>query len=135
MSYYYSISEGKINKIQGLVYRTQALKSYKAAIWVVVELGGTKMYTQWPLYSPKVAKIDVMKYGSNKNRRYLSDYFNSPDNYLKSKTLEPFIKGKGHKLRTELGVNKRKDENKSGSKQKTQKTKSIRLEKIDEELL
>lgn len=51
-------------------------------------------------FSPMVAKVDVVNYGSNQNRKKLN-YI--PDLELsKNRLLEPIIKGKNYKHRDQM---------------------------------
>jgi len=51
-------------------------------------------------FSPMVAKLDVVSYGSNKLRKKMNHY---PDLDLsKNSLLEPVVKGKGFKPRDQM---------------------------------
>lgn len=110
------------------------MKTSKAAVHIVTDIEGFKTYTRWDLYSNRLAKIDVIKYGSNKNPRHMSSYYKYPDKYLKAQITEPLIRGRGHKHRLDLGINKKKQGEQTEKTQKIQ-SKAIKLEKIDEDLL
>ena len=101
-----SLSEGKFNSYRGLVYAKKQPNNLRQAfnLHTVVDEVNTSIMVK--TFSPIVAKVEVVSYGSNKNRKKLNHI---PALELsKGRLLEPIKKGKGYKSRDQMyGKNKR----------------------------
>lgn len=104
-----SLSEGKFNSFRGVVSMKKQPNNLRQAFKLHTVIDDVNTTIMVKTFSPLLAKVDVVNYGSNKNRKKL--------NYLpelelsKGRLLEPIKKGKGYKHRDEMYGNSRKDKN------------------------
>ena len=100
VTYFTSLSEGKFNTLRGVCIGKKQVHNLRQAFsinTVVDDVNTTLMFKTW---SPMIAKVEVVAYGSNKNRKKLN-YI--PDLDLpKNRLLEPIRKGRDFKHRDEL---------------------------------
>ena len=95
-----SISEGKYNTLRGIVVGNKQRNNLRAAFklhTVIDDVNTTIMVKE---NSPLLAKVEVVQYGSNQNRKKLN-YI--PDLELsKGRVTEPLKKGRNFKHRDEM---------------------------------
>ena len=92
-----SLSEGKFNSFRGVVYSKKQPNNLRNSFKLHTVVDDVNTSLMIKTFSPMVAKVDVVSYGSNQNRKKLN-YI--PDLQLsKNRLLEPVIKGKGYKHR------------------------------------
>ena len=95
-----SLSEGKFNTFRGVVYSKKQPNNLRQAFKLHTVVDDVNTSYMIKTFSPMVAKVDVINYGSNQNRKKLN-YI--PDLQLsKNRLLEPIIKGKGYKHRDQM---------------------------------
>lgn len=92
-----SLSEGKLNKHRGIVYSMKNPNSLDKSFKIHFNEAEMNLGMMVKEFSPMVAKIDIHKYGSNKNRKKLNHI---PDLDLsKTRLTEPIIRGRNYKPR------------------------------------
>ena len=92
-----SLSEGKFNKHRGIIYSMKNPNSLDKSFKIHFNEADQNLSMMVKEYSPMVAKIEMHKYGSNKNRKKLN-YI--PELELsKTRVTEPIIKGRDYKPR------------------------------------
>ncbi len=101
-----SISEAKINTYKGVVYGKAKPNNLRHTMWFHSVADSVNFSHKVKLWSPMVARMQILKYGSNQNRKKLS-YI--PDLELTStRVLEPVIHGRGYKPRSATSTRKNK---------------------------
>ena len=93
-----SISEAKINTFKGLVYGKSKPNNLRSTLWFTSNVEGVNFSHKVKLYSPMVARVQILKHGSNKNRKKMTHV---PQKDLpKNRLTEPIIHGHGYKPRS-----------------------------------
>lgn len=129
LSMFQSISEAKINTFKGLVYGKAKPNNLRSTLWFHSVTENTNFSHKVKLYSPMVAKMQILKYGSNKNRKKLSHV---PALELSANRLtEPVIKGRGYKPRAAVQSKKKKGKGRTETN-KDGEVKQMILEDLDE---
>ena len=104
MTLFQSLSEGKFNTIKGVVFSKMQPNNLRQSFKINSIIDDTNTSILVPVFSPMLAKCDVVSYGSNQNRKKMN-YI--PDLDLsKNRLHEPVIKGKGYKGRDQMADNK-----------------------------
>ena len=98
LSMFQSISEAKITTFKGLVYGRAKTNNLRHTIWFQSVADSVGFSHKVKLYSPMVARLQILKYGSNKNRKKLA-YIPKLD-LTATKLTEPVIHGSGYKARS-----------------------------------
>lgn len=93
VSMYISLSEKKYNTFKGLVIGQSSKNSLKHSFELVCYFCGIITKLDIKVNSPMVAKIEVVKHGSNKIRNKLNHVWD--DEWNKPKVEQPIIKGRG----------------------------------------
>ena len=101
-----SLSEAKINTFKGVVYGRSHPNNLRNTLWFNTNVDSLNVAHKVKLNSPMVAKIDVLKYGSNKNRKKLS-HIPALD-LSPTRILDPIIHGKGYKPRSACYTGKKR---------------------------
>ena len=115
LTYFHSLSEGKFNTFRGLVIGRKKPNNLRESLKFHTVIDGEHVTIDKKVMSPMLAKIDVVKYGSNKLRKKLNHI---PALELSEKRLhEPIIKGRGYKPRS-AKVSKKFIEDDTSSKKK-----------------
>ena len=96
-AYYLSLSEKKFNMFKGLVTGTYNKKGLMKAFDIVFYTAGLNHRQKILVHSPMLAKIEVVRYGSNHIRNKLNHVWT--DQWNKNKLEQPVTKGKGFKPR------------------------------------
>lgn len=105
LTYFQSLSEGKFNTLKGLVYGRAKPNNLRETFYFHTVVDNTHVSLKMKAMSPMIAKVDIVKMGSNKLRQKLNHI---PALQLSENRLhEPIIKGKGYKPRSAT-VDKRK---------------------------
>lgn len=96
-----SLSQGTFNTFTGVIFANKMRNNLRSSFTMHTTVDATPISLQFKTFSPMVAKIDMVKYGSNKLRKKMN---NIPhENMSKNRMLEPVIKGRGYKARGETG--------------------------------
>lgn len=98
LSMFQSISEAKINTFKGLVYGKAKPNNLRSTLWFTSNADGVNFTHKVKLYSPMVARLQILKYGSNKNRKKLTHVPHL--DLSKNRLTEPVIRGRGYKPRS-----------------------------------
>lgn len=69
LTYFLSLSEGKFNTFRGLIIGTEKRNNLREALFFHTMIDGYHVTMKKPLMSPMIAKVDIVKYGSNKLRK------------------------------------------------------------------
>ena len=97
LTYFLSLSEGKFNTFRGLIIGTERPRNLRESLWFHSVIEGSHVTMKKKLLSPMIAKVEIVKHGSNQLRKKL---FHIPALELSENRLhEPIIKGKGYKAR------------------------------------
>ena len=92
-----SISEGKYNTFKGLAYGTEKKNNLRHTMYMNTVIEDTNTVIKFKVNSPMVAKVKVLKYGSNRLRKKMNHI---PHLELPQTKLEdPIKKGKNSKPR------------------------------------
>ena len=67
-----SISEAKVNTFKGLVYGRGKPNNLRSTLWFHSVSDGVNFSHKVKLWSPMVARLQIMKHGSNENRKKLN---------------------------------------------------------------
>eukprot|EP00345_Euplotes_harpa_P005389 CAMPEP_0168327826 /NCGR_PEP_ID=MMETSP0213-20121227/6112_1 /TAXON_ID=151035 /ORGANISM="Euplotes harpa, Strain FSP1.4" /LENGTH=229 /DNA_ID=CAMNT_0008330771 /DNA_START=66 /DNA_END=755 /DNA_ORIENTATION=+ len=107
VSEYLSLSEKKINTYKGIVISIKNKNSLMHFINIVCYHGGYIANIGLRVNNPLIAKISVLKYGSNKNKNKLNHVWK--EEWSKAKVEQPLIKGKGYVPRGKKMKEKRRN--------------------------
>lgn len=129
-----SISEAKVATFKGLVYGRAKPNNLRSTIWFNSVADGTGFSHKVKLYSPMLARMQILKYGSNKNRKKLSHI---PElDLTATRLLEPIIHGRGYKARSQTTKGRKKKGTSVNRNEKDDKddnsVKKLVLEDLDE---
>jgi hypothetical protein len=92
-----SLSEGKLNKHRGIIYSVKNPNSLDKSFKIHFNQAEQNLGLMVKEFSPLVAKIDIHKFASNKNRKKLNHI---PELGLsKTRLTEPIIRGRNYKPR------------------------------------
>jgi len=95
-----SLSEAKVTTLEGLVFGRSKPNNLRSTMWFQSVADSVSFSYKVKLYSPMVARLKVLKYGSNRNRKKLNHI---PKLDLTATGLqEPIIRGKGFKPRARV---------------------------------
>ena len=98
LSMFQNLSEAKINTMKGIVYGRAKPNNLRSTLWFHSVADNVNYNQKVKLWSPMVARIQISKLGSNKNRKKLSHI---PALELSAtKITEPVIRGRGYKARS-----------------------------------
>ena len=130
-----SLSEAKVSTNKGLVYGRSKVNNLRKTLWFNTVVDSTGFAHKVKLNSPMVAKIDILKYGSNKNRKKLN-HIPALD-LTATRILEPIIHGKGYKARSACYSGKKKKVSKkpAGDDKKDNEVKKLVLSELDDKAL
>lgn len=122
-----SLSEGKFNTFRGVCFAKKQVNNMRAAFKINTVVDDVNTSIMVKTCSPMLAKVEVVAYGSNKNRKKLNHIpaLELPKNRL----LEPIRKGKGFKHRDECGSSQKK-QNQSNKVDVSQKRGKARRDSI-----
>jgi len=120
-----SLSEGKFSKYKGVILGQEKRKSLSKGFHLMMNVDDVNALQKIKVYSPLIAKVDIVKYGSNKNRNWLNQL--ASEDTPKQTLLEPVIKGRGYKARADSASGRRKRGGQDKERGKA-KRESIRLE-------
>lgn len=110
-----SISEAKVTTFKGLVYGRAKPNNLRSTLWFNSVADGVGFSHKVKLYSPMLARMQILKYGSNKNRKKLSHI---PElDLTATRLLEPIIHGRGYKPRSQTTKGRKKKGMRSGKKE------------------
>ena len=97
LSMFNSISEAKVSTFKGLVFGRAMPNNLRYSLWFQGVADSVGFSHKVKLYSPMVAQMKILKYGSNENRKKLT-HIPALD-LTATRILEPIIHGKGYKAR------------------------------------
>ena len=101
-----SLSEAKLNTLKGIVYGRSHVNNLRSTLWFNTVVDSVNYAHKIKLNSPMLAKIDILKYGSNKNRKKLTHI---PKLDLSAnRILDPVIHGRGYKPRSQCYSGKKR---------------------------
>lgn len=101
VSMFNSISEAKVNTYKGLLYGRSKPNNLRYSLWFHSVADNVNFSYKLKAWSPMIARIQILKYGSNQNRKKLSHI---PSLELSgTRLLEPIIHGRGYKPRSAVG--------------------------------
>ena len=106
LSMFSSLSEAKLTTNKGVVFGRSHVNNLRNTIWFNTVIDSVNVQHKVKLNSPMVAKIDILKYGSNKNRKKLS-HIPSLD-LTATRILDPVIRGKNYKPRHQCWSGKKR---------------------------
>lgn len=106
LSMFSSLSEAKLTTNKGVVFGRSHVNNLRNTLWFNTVIDSVNVQHKVKLNSPMVAKIDILKYGSNKNRKKLS-HIPSLD-LTATRILDPVIHGKGYKPRHQCWSGKKR---------------------------
>ena len=95
-----SLSEGKYQTLRGVVFAKKQPNNLRQAFKINTVIDDVNTAIMVKAFSPLLAKVEVVQYGSNQLRKKL--------NYIpelgltKGKSAEPIKKGKGYKARDQM---------------------------------
>jgi ribosomal protein L19 len=102
-----SLSQGTFNTFTGVVFANKMRNNLRSSFTMHTTVESTPTSISFKTFSPMVAKIEMVQFGSNKLRKKMN---NIPyDNLSKNRMLEPVQKGRGYKARGEAGGKKKSD--------------------------
>ena len=107
LTVFQSLSEGKFNTVRGMVIGKSQPNDLRHTLTLQTVIDTVQSTFAMKVFSPKLAKIDVVAYGSNKNRKKLNHI--KDQNLTYSKLTQPLKKGRGFKHRSELYQGKTKE--------------------------
>ena len=100
LTMFQSLSEGKFNTFRGVVIGKEKPNNLRSSLKIHTVVDDVNTSIKVKTHSPMVAKIDVVTYGSNKNRKKLNHF---PKLELsKGRLLEAVVKGRGYKHRDQM---------------------------------
>lgn len=100
-----SLSQGTFNTFTGVVFSNKMRNNLRSSFTMHTTVESTPTSISFKTFSPMVAKIEMVQFGSNKLRKKMN---NIPyDNLSKNRMLEPVQKGRGYKARGEAGGKKK----------------------------
>ena len=103
-----SLSEGKFNVLRGVVFAKKQSNNLRQALKLHTVVDDVNTSIMVKTCSPLVAKMDIVSYGSNQNRKKLN-YI--PDLELsKGRLLEAIKKGRGYKHRDKMYGSSKQDQ-------------------------
>ena len=111
-----SQSEKKEVEYQGLVIGKSAPNSMRARCKLNFTLDQTNVVYNVQVYSPMIANFEIVKYGSNKNRKKLNHFPKLDLSY--GRLQEPVIKGTGYKHRNAAKKYHKSERKQTGDKGK-----------------
>ena len=101
-----NLSEAKLNTHKGIVYGRSHVNNLRSTLWFNTVVDSVNYAHKVKLNSPMLAKIDILKYGSNKNRKKLNHI---PALDLSATRIQdPVIHGKGYKPRSQCYSGKKR---------------------------
>ena len=102
-----SLSQGTFNTFTGVIFANKERNNLRSSFTMHTTVDSTPPSISFKTFSPMVAKIDMVQFGSNRLRKKMN---NIPyDNLSKNRMMEPIQKGRGYKARGEVGGKKKAD--------------------------
>uniref|UniRef100_A0A7S3CJW1 50S ribosomal protein L19, chloroplastic n=1 Tax=Strombidium rassoulzadegani TaxID=1082188 RepID=A0A7S3CJW1_9SPIT len=102
IQYYSSMTEKKVQEYSGIAYRKKDPKNIRFSTTINFNVDGINSSFTANLYSPLVQGIQIWKFGSNELRKKMN-HIPALDKST-GRLLEPVIKGRGYKQRTDKGT-------------------------------
>lgn len=96
-----SRSEATYNVINGIVFANKMRNNIRSSFFMHTVLDNVQTSLMIKEYSPMVAKVDIVKYGSNKLRKKMNHVMEI--NMSKNRLKESIRRGKGYKHRLDIG--------------------------------
>ena len=127
LTYFLSQSEGKFNTFRGLVFGKGQPNNLREWFLFHTVIDSVNTSFKMKVNSPMLAKVEIVKYGSNKLRQKQMHIPKLELNY--NRLQEPIVKGRGYKPRAELG--KRGDKEKKESEKVKPKKKASKVQLDD----
>ena len=98
LSMFQSISDAKITTFKGLVYGRAKTNNLRHTLWFQSVADNVGFSHKVKIFSPMLARMQILKHGSNQNRKKLA-YIPKLD-LTGTRLMEPIIHGKGYKARS-----------------------------------
>ena len=106
-----SLSEGTYNVINGIIFGHKKRNNLRSSIRLRTVVDSVQTSIMIKTFSPMVAKVEMVKYGSNQLRKNMMHVHET--NLSKNRLKESITRGKGYKHRLDIGKKKR-DRSSSG---------------------
>lgn len=124
---FHSMSEGKFDEYIGVCIGKYQYNTLNAGFALSLNIENDPIMLRFKLYSPLIAKVEILRYGSNRNRAKLN-YLLDP--YIEKGTLlDPVAHGVGYKRRDEK-VEQAKKKSRKGAQAEHESPKRVKSKSI-----